>query len=144
MRLLPVVSLMMGCTQNGARLWGPGFHVQSAAGAEHFCANGISSDSTVYDTTQVVQRPLLYSAEEMRRPSSLRARDLEGRVLLGVIVNADGRPDAASIQVISSPDSELTSAAVRWLRMASFIPACLDSRAVRTRVAVPVDFKRHT
>ena len=137
-----VVLVMIGCAPTAGRVWGPGFHVQSPVGRERFCADGMSSDSTVYDTTQVTQRPLLYEADELRHPSSRRARDLEGRVLLAVTVNADGLSDLASIQTISSPDSDLTRAAVRWLRTADFIPACLNGRAVRTRVVVPVDFKR--
>lgn len=139
-RLLLVISLTIGCAQTGARVWGPGLHVQTTAGRERFCANGMSPDSTVHDTIQVAQRPVLYAAEQVRHPP--QAPDLEGRVVLAVTINGDGSPDLASIQTISSPDSELTRAAVRWLRSADFIPACLDGRAVRTRIAVPVDFKR--
>jgi TonB family protein len=100
------------------------------------------SDSTVYDTTQVTQRPILYEAQPVHYPAKARARGVEGRVLLAVTINADGLPDVPSIQMISSPDSELTVAAVRWVRSAKFEPVCLATKAVRVRVAIPVEFKR--
>jgi len=87
-------------------------------------------------------RPILYEAEPIRYPAKARARGVDGRVLLAVTINADGRPDAQSIQTISSPDSELTGAAVQWVRSAKFEPVCLATKAVRVRVGIPVDFKR--
>jgi TonB family protein len=107
-----------------------------------FCGDTASSDSTVYDTTQVTQRPILYQAHPLRYPATARARGVQGRVLLAVTINPDGRAAAQSIQMISSPDSELTAAAVEWIRGARFEPVCVDAKAVRVRVAVPVDFKQ--
>ena len=114
----------------------------TASGHSTFCGGMALSDSTVYDTTQVIQRPVVYDAPRLHYPAQARARGVEGRVLLAVTVNADGRPDPQSIQTISSPDSELTIAAVRWVRGAKFEPVCLAGEAVRVRVAIPVDFKR--
>ena len=107
-----------------------------------FCSGPTMSDSTVYDTTQVTERPVLYEAQTLHYPGKARARGVEGRVLLAVTINTDGQPDAQSIQTISSPDSELTYEATRWVRSAEFIPVCLAGRAVRVRVVIPVDFKR--
>ncbi len=114
----------------------------TASGHSTFCGGIALSDSTVYDTTQVTERPILYKAEPLRYPAKARARGAEGRVLLAVTINADGRPDLPSIQTMSSPDSELTDAAVRWVRTAKFEPVCRATAAVRVRVAIPVDFKR--
>jgi TonB family protein len=107
-----------------------------------FCSGTTVSDSTVYDTTQVTERPILYDAQALHYPGKARTRGVQGRVLLAVTINADGRPDDQSIQPISSPDSELTYEATRWVRSAEFIPVCLAGRAVRVRVVIPVDFKR--
>jgi len=74
-----------------------------------FCSDTALSDSTVYDTTQMTGRPVLYDAQPLRYPAKARARGVEGRVLLAVTINADGRPDPQPIQMISSPDSELTN-----------------------------------
>ena len=114
----------------------------TASAHSTFCGGIMMSDSTVYDTTQVTTRPILYKAEPLHYPAKARARGAEGRVLLAVTINADGRPDLPSIQTMSSPDSELTDAAVRWVRSAKFEPVCLATKAVRVRVAIPVDFKR--
>jgi TonB family protein len=142
----PLVLLVAlhGCAMGGVGVIVPAatFGTATASGHSTFCGGMAASDSTVYDTTQVTERPLLYEVQPLRYPKKARARGVEGRVLLAVTINADGRPDAQSIQTISSPDSELTDAAVRWVRSARFEPVCLADRAVRVRVAITVDFKR--
>lgn len=95
----------------------------------------------MHDTTQVTQRPVLYEAPTLRYPAKAHAQGIQGRVLLAVTINADGRADARSIETISSPDAVLTDEAARWVRGAKFEPACLAGRPVRLRVAIPVDFK---
>ena len=141
-RSLPLVLVIaLGCAGGGVRVPIATLGTATASGHSTFCGGIASSDSTVYDTTQVTQRPILYEAQRLKYPAKA-ARGVEGRVLLAVTINADGRPDAQSIQTISSPDSELTDAAVRWVRTAKFEPVCLATNAVRVRVAIPVDFKR--
>ena len=133
---------VLGCAGGGVVVPLGTLGTATAAGHSTFCGDIAFSDSTVYDTTQVTERPILYKAEPLHYPAKARARGVEGRVLLAVTINADGRPDLPSIQTISSPDSELTDAAVRWVRTARFEPVCRASTAVRVRVAIPVDFKR--
>jgi len=143
-RSLPLLLVgALGCAQAGVGVVVPIATLGRATESAHstFCG-GASSDSTVYDTTQVTERPILYKAQPLKYPARARARGAEGRVLLAVTINADGRPDLQSIQPISSPDSELTDAAVRWVRTAKFEPVCRATEAVRVRVAIPVDFKR--
>jgi len=118
------------------------FGTATASGHSTFCGGMALSDSTVYDTTQVTERPVLYDAQPLHYPAKARARGVEGRVLLAVTINADGRPDTQSIETISSPDSALTDAAARWVRSAKFEPVCRAGSAVRVRVGIPVDFKR--
>jgi len=50
----------------------------TASGHSTFCG-GASSDSTVYDTTQVTTRPILYEAQRLKYPAKARARGVEGR-----------------------------------------------------------------
>jgi TonB family protein len=132
----------LGCAGGAVRV--PLATLGRATASPHptFCGDTASSDSTVYDTTQVTQRPILYDAHPLRYPATARARGIAGRVLLAVTINPDGRAAPQSIQMISSPDSELTAAAVEWIRSAKFEPVCVDAKAVRVRVAVPVDFKQ--
>ncbi len=138
---LPLV-IAFGCAGGGVIVPIATLGTATASGHSTFCGGIALSDSTVYDTMQVTQRPVLYDAQPLHYPASARARGVDGRVLLAVTINADGRPDAQSIQTISSPDSELTGAAVQWVRSAKFEPVCLATKAVRVRVAIPVDFKR--
>lgn len=139
--LLLVLPCGFGCAGGGVYL--PLATFGTATGSAHstYCGAVDAADSTVYDSTQVTQRPVVYEAEYLHYPRKARARGAQGRVLLAVTVDAKGRAEARSIQTISSPDSELTDAAVRWIRVAKFIPVCRAGKAVRVRVAVPVDFK---
>jgi len=142
-RSLPLLLMLaLGCAAGGGVIV-PLATLGTATASAHptFCSDTALSDSTVYDTTQMTGRPVLYDAQPLRYPAKARARGVEGRVLLAVTINADGRPDPQPIQMISSPDSELTNAAVRWLRSARFEPVCLAGRAVRVRIGIPVDFK---
>src|SRR2546421_9870317 len=97
MRFLPLLLVIaLGCA--GGAVLVPIATLGTATGAGHptFCS-GTAADSTVYDTTQVIQRPVLYHAQPLHYPSKARVRGVEGRVLLAVTINADGRPDAQSI-----------------------------------------------
>lgn len=133
--------LLCGCAGGGVVL--PLATFGTATGSAHstFCGAVDASDSTVYDSMQVTQRPVLYEAEDPHYPRRARAHGAQGHVLLAVTIDAHGRAEAHSIQTISSPDSALTDAAVEWIRGAKFIPVCRAGKAVRVRAAIPVDFK---
>ena len=105
------------------------------------CSGIASTDTAVYDTTQVTERPVAYDGPILNYPSELRATGVQGRVVLSVVINTDGRADARSIEAIRSPDSGLTYEARRWVVGAKFWPGCLTGRPVRVRVAIPIDFK---
>jgi len=105
------------------------------------CSGVVSTDSTVYDTIQVTERPVAYDGPILNYPSELRAAGVQGRVLLAVVIKTDGRADTRSIEAIHSPDSGLTYEATRWVVGAKFWPGCLAGRPVRVRVAIPIDFK---
>jgi TonB family protein len=104
------------------------------------CATLASTDSTVYDTTQVSERATLRSAPEPDYPPIERDRGVEGRVIVAVVVGADGTPDESSARIVQSADPAFDREALRWIRKVSYWPACRDARAVRARVAQPVDF----
>jgi TonB family protein len=142
-RTLPIIfALTAGCA-SGVVVIAPVATITRVPYAAHptFCSGMDPSDSTVHDTMEVKQRPVLYQTRRLRYPSSAWVRGIQGRVVLVVTINADGRPDAQSVQPVSSPDSELTAEAIRWVRAAHFVPACLADKAVRVRIAIPVDFR---
>ena len=104
------------------------------------CAGLTTADSTVYDTTQVTERPTIRTAPELNYPPMQRDLLIRGRVILGVTIGSDGVPDTVSLEVLNRIDPALDHEAVRWLEGAKYWPACRDGRPVRVRIAQPVDF----
>src|SRR6266513_1459099 len=105
------------------------------------CSTVLAGDTMVYDTTQVEERPAIRSGPAPRYPSDLRRRGVQGRVVLAVIINADGTADVGSLVVTQRVAAGLDSESVRFVRRTSFWPGCLRGRAVRVRVAIPIDYK---
>jgi len=104
------------------------------------CAGLASTDSAVYDTTQVTERPALRSASEPRYPPIQRDLAIEGRVIADLVVGSDGAPDQSSVRIVQNVDPAIDHEAVRWIGSASYWPACRDGRPVRAHIAQPVDF----
>jgi TonB family protein len=135
MRSVPVVLalLLVGCaSQHGV----PSLTTKSTP-----CTQNISQDTTVFDTTQVDRKPEIISGPEIRYPRELVRQHISGRVILALVVSANGQPELRSIRVLKSDDYQFTSAAESYLRGAQFLPGCRQGSAVRVRVAVPIDFK---
>jgi protein TonB len=99
------------------------------------------ADTTVYDTTQVTTRPLILSGPDLHYPDRARQEGIQGRVVLAVVVNADGKVEPSSVRVAEVANYQLEREATRYARGALFQPACLDGRPVRVRVRLPIDFK---
>jgi len=105
------------------------------------CIGLLSGDSTVFDTTQVSEKPRALSGPVPDYPMGLRLAHIGGRVVLAAVINADGRADASSITVLRSDQPEFEREARRWVLGAVYAPGCRDGRAVRVRVAIPLDFR---
>jgi TonB family protein len=120
-----------------------GCAANSASGHSASCTAGSldPSDTTVYDTTQVNVRPILVTGPDLHYPDRLRIAGIEGHVVLSLVVNSNGRADPASIKAVWPVDPAFVAEAIRYARLASFRPACLNDRAVRVRVRMPVDFR---
>ena len=104
------------------------------------CAGLTSTDSTVYDTTQVTERPSLRTAPELKYPPLQRDLLIGGRVIMAVVVRPDGTTDQSSVQLVQTVDPAIDREALRWILSVSYWPACRDGRPVNTRVAQPLDF----
>lgn len=104
------------------------------------CAGLASTDSVVYDTTQVAEHATLRSASEPWYPPIQRDLAIEGRVVVDLVVGSDGAPDQSSVRIVQNVDPAIDRAAVRWIGSASYWPACRDGRPVRARITQPVDF----
>ena len=96
----------------------------------------------MYDTSHVTEHPRVRRGGPMPAyPIVELQRRIQGRVIIGVIVESDGTVDQDSVRVLQSVDQAIDREALRWVRGASFWPACRDGRPVRVRVAVPIDFR---
>lgn len=104
------------------------------------CAGLASTDSTVYDTTQVTEHPVIHTAPEVLYPPLERELLIHGRVILGVVVGSDGAPDTASVEVLRNVDPGIDREALRWIGGVTYWPACREGRPVRARIAQPLDF----
>ena len=115
-----------------------------ATGSSHgptSCAGSTGDDPTVYDTTQVDEKPVARSGPRLTYPTDARRHHIEGRVLVSLIVNASGLTDPSSIVMVQSVTPDLDAEARRWVDRAVFWPGCLASRPVRVRVLIPIDFR---
>jgi TonB family protein len=107
------------------------------------CANVIATDTTVYDTTLVDERPTVRSVPKLIYPPEAERQKIHGRVLLAATVNADGRIDSSSVAITNALNPLLDAEARRFVVGATLWPACRHGEAVRVRLAVPVEFAAH-
>lgn len=105
------------------------------------CATAPSADSTIYDTTQVHEQPVPRSVPAFEYPAEARKRGMQGRVVVLAVVSPEGGVEPSSVTIATSAQALLDAEARRAISLATFWPACRDGAAVRTRIAVPFDFK---
>src|SRR3954466_7212759 len=86
------------------------------------CQSNPSSDTTVFDTTQVSRRPEVLSGPSLSYPDELRRRRISGRVVLSVVINAAGSLEPHSIERVRSDDPAFEESALGYLREAVFAP----------------------
>lgn len=73
-------------------------------------------------------------------PTSAKRNNIQGKVLVDVLVKADGKP--AKVAVLNSSGSiALDEAALEAVRQWHFIPAKKGGHSIEASVIVPIDFK---
>lgn len=77
---------------------------------------------------------------EPRYPDELRRRQIEGRVMLRVVIGLDGSVDDVQIE-LTSGQPLLDESALAAIRTWKFEPARQGQRAVRFEVRIPVNFR---
>ena len=105
------------------------------------CAGKPSPDSTVYDTSQVSERPIRRSGPMPIYPPSASLERIQGTVVVAVVIERDGTIDPNSVQLVQRADSRLEESATQTVVGTTFWPACRDGFAVRIRVAIPVNYR---
>jgi TonB family protein len=118
--------------------------VGALAGAEQSvrtsCVGKPSADTAVYDTTQLTEVPQRRGGPPPRYPESARTERVQGKVVIGAIVEANGSVNRRSLVVLEGADPRLNRASERLVRLSRFWPGCRDGMAVRVRIVVPVEW----
>jgi TonB family protein len=104
------------------------------------CASVRSADSTIYDTTQISERPVARSVPTLEYPPEARRRGIRGRTVVTGVVSPEGNVEPSSVIVTQSAHALLDAEARRIVSLATFWPACRDGVAVRARIAIPIAF----
>lgn len=79
-------------------------------------------------------------ASNLQYPKRSQQNDIQGRVIVKFVVNADGSIEQAS--VVKGVDKDLDAEALRIIRsMPKWIPGKKDGVAIRTYFTLPVTFK---
>jgi protein TonB len=136
-RLAPLLLVLM----SGCATLRPGQAESLAAHSVPSCQGNPSSDTTVYDTTQVSRRPEILSGPRPQYPDELRSQGVSGRVVLSIIINADGALERRSIERVFSDHPDFEKSAIQYVRGAVYSPGCREGQAVRVRARIPIDFR---
>lgn len=137
--LIVVFSLCLGalgCTASRVK----SAQMQQLRAEPTSCAAVPSTDSTIYDTTQVSEKPVPRTVPAIEYPAEARSRRAQGRAVVTAIVSPDGSVEQPSVEITQSAHVLLDPEARRVVSLATFWPGCHDGAAVRTRIAVPFDF----
>lgn len=88
----------------------------------------------------VQERPEPLSCPTPRYPDILRNARIEGRVLLKFVIDADGRAEPSSLEVVSSDNGAFNRPAEDAIKGCRFRPGRIRGQAVRVLVQMPVRF----
>ena|SRR3990172_13341963 len=101
----------------------------------------LPADTHTYDTLSLSDQPRIRGTlRPVHYPVRLRERGIQGRVVLGYVIDENGFVDPATIRVLSTTHLGFVEAAVDGLVGISYCPGIRDGRRVRVRVQMPVNF----
>lgn len=100
-------------------------------------------DSLVFDESEVDQLAVLDTSRTVSPvyPATLRRKALDGDVLVEVVVDGDGRPDARHARVVRATHRAFGDAVLSGLPLFTFEPARRNEVAVAQRVRFTVAFR---
>jgi protein TonB len=110
-------------------------------------AAGPSGEADAYDLVALDRRPQLRNLSEVTRllsrnyPPLLRDNEIDGTVEVRFVVDAEGRPDMRTAQVVSASHPAFEEPTLRIARRMRFDPGRLGGRAVRTWVTFPIQWR---
>ena len=104
------------------------------------CAGAASTDTTVYDTTQLTERPVPRHAPALVYPPDAERQHIQGKVVVTAVVGTDGVVEKQSVKVVQSAHPLLDAQARQFVEGTTLWPACRNGAPVRARIAVPFQF----
>jgi protein TonB len=104
-------------------------------------AQGRGDPTLVVSEALADEPPLLLTRPELEYPADLRAAGIAGRVVIEVIIGADGVPEAESFRIVLGDHRGFEAAARRVVLGARFRPGRWRGRPVRVLVRQPVEFR---
>ncbi len=108
---------------------------------------GPQTENYVYMSDMVEAKPQLANAGEVSRlferfyPRMLADQGVAGRVMLELIVEADGRVRPGSARIVSATNEQFSGATMRIVERLRFRPARVGGEAVPVMVTIPIDWK---
>ena len=105
-----------------------------------------TAQQNYYTLAEVTERPGLKNSQQAQEvilrayPQELQDARVGGRVQLRFIVDANGKVEAGTIEVINTPVQALGEAAVEAVAKIEFEPGEKDGSPVRTLVVMPIAF----
>jgi TonB family protein len=97
------------------------------------------SGDRVYKAGGGVVAPKLISKIEPKYSEEAREAKVQGRVVLGVVIDAKGRPE--TVKVIEGLEPSLDAKAIEAVRQWKFEPGVKQGKPVRVQATVEVNFK---
>ena len=106
----------------------------------------LAQDSDIHSLDQLSELPRLADARQAGRainrayPRSLQRQGIGGRVQLRFVVDADGRVDGSTVEVVAASVEELGEAAKAAAINLRFVTGKIDGSPVKTMVLFPISF----
>lgn len=113
----------------------------SAKEAQPFIAQNIETQKDTLDPNDykaVDKMPEIISQEKPVFPEEALKKNLEGKVFLRVLVDANG--NSAKVEVLKSSNSVFDDAAIKAAKNYKFNPATKDGKSVSVWVVIPFNF----
>ena len=135
------VTVPDGIPDPGVTLGAPGYPGATPGATPSWFGGGGGEAPSVISVAVADEPPLLLTSPEPRYPPTLRAAGIEGTVMIEVIVDTEGIPEAESARVVSSNHAQFEVAARRVVLGARYRPGRWRGRPVRVLIRQPVEFR---
>lgn len=106
-----------------------------------------AQDDKVYPISEVTNPPKLASSVNAARliqesyPADLKSRGVGGMVELQFVVDAKGKVDPSTVEVVDATQTALGEAAKKVAAKLDFNPGKVNGSAVKTKVVLPIIYK---